>query len=715
MMYICNQLNYQHYTNHILKIRLTIVITLIVAALNAGKLLADTHAVQDSLWRELARTTQQRDSVEILYNLYDISDRSTKGDVGMIIYDVASRMGDVATQLDILRNNTNIYVSRDSILAHYEKLVSAMPVSDDQQETLTFISVTRLSNNYTRASMERRQEMLKKLIQDYEQSEEIDPHARVRQLYQLCVCLGISAQGNLYQKYMEKLGELIQELPGGESHALRNMYLTQLAIIESYNERHEEAVKADKALLMEIEMLKQNYRKKKRVFRNYDVNEYLIYTRMLGAYPVLMPREVDEYYNKVLEIAARNNDVAKDLEKSKRATIHYLMAKKRYAEVLPILKEQVPLDKTRRYLRPYLRYMAEAAEALNDKSTQLYAVKALNKELEDYILTESTARYKELQILYDVNELKADNEKLQLAKQKADSKWHHTLLVISIVALVILVGLIIVLSLLYTRSRRLAVSLERSRTQLQNEKNHLLETQEALILARDQAEAANRTQTQFIQNMRHEILSPLNAITGFAQLIADSVPEEMQKEMDRYTEIISINSELLRTLVSDVLDMSKLESGEIKLLRQPVSLNAMCHLCVANVENRVKPGVTMSFVGRHPDDFMLLTDHTRVEQILINFLTNAAKYTEEGSITLDYEIDEKENAVIFSVTDTGPGIPPGKEEIIFNRFEKLSRYQQGSGLGLHICRFIAGMLGGTVKVDTSYKSGARFIFTLPID
>lgn len=246
-------------------------------------------------------------------------------------------------------------------------------------------------------------------------------------------------------------------------------------------------------------------------------------------------------------------------------------------------------------------------------------------------------------------------------------------------------------------------------------KKNLLEAQEELIQARDQAEQANRTQTQFIQNMRHEILTPLNAITGFSQLIADSAPENMRGEMDRYSEIIAANGELLRTLVNDVLDISQMENGEIKLSRQAVSLRQLCTLCVTNMSTKAKPGVVMTFDDKLDSDFVLYTDSARVEQVLNNFLSNAIKYTDKGTIRLSYEIDEARKEVIFSVTDTGIGVPEGKEEMIFERFVKLSRYQNGTGLGLHICRFVAEMLGGRVSVDKSYNAGARFLFVLPID
>ena len=122
----------------------------------------------------------------------------------------------------------------------------------------------------------------------------------------------------------------------------------------------------------------------------------------------------------------------------------------------------------------------------------------------------------------------------------------------------------------------------------------------------------------------------------------------------------------------------------------------------------------MTFTATREDTYTLVTDSMRVQQILLNFLNNAVKYTEQGEITLTYTINEQEQQVIFAISDSGPGIPSDKAEQIFNRFEKLNSFSQGNGLGLHICRLIAQALQGEVKLDTTYTRGARFIFIHPL-
>jgi signal transduction histidine kinase len=184
--------------------------------------------------------------------------------------------------------------------------------------------------------------------------------------------------------------------------------------------------------------------------------------------------------------------------------------------------------------------------------------------------------------------------------------------------------------------------------------------------------------------------------------------------MERYSDIIMINNEMILTLINDVLDTAGMETGTIKLDPKPTSLQQICSIAINVVEHLANPGVIMKFENEGDKDFVLNTDAARVEQVLINLLKNATKFTSRGSITLGYKVDKENKQVIFSVTDTGIGIPADKMKMIFNRFEKVNNFSQGSGLGLHICRLIANMVNGEVSIDPNYRNGARFLFIHPI-
>ena len=237
-----------------------------------------------------------------------------------------------------------------------------------------------------------------------------------------------------------------------------------------------------------------------------------------------------------------------------------------------------------------------------------------------------------------------------------------------------------------------------------------------LKFAKEKAETSERVKTEFIQNMSHEIRTPLNAICGFVDvLISDDANSLTQDERNEFAAIIRNNSQMLMTLVNDVLDLSDLNSGKTVVDNSWVSVVDLCHWVIRTVEMRLTPGVTMHFDSQVGNNFYIFSDPKRLQQVLMNFATNAIKHTKEGSITLEFNLctDEEEPGwVEFACTDTGCGVPPEMAQTIFERFAKLDSFTQGTGLGLAICRSVATLLGGKVMLDSTYTNGARFVFRL---
>ena len=235
-----------------------------------------------------------------------------------------------------------------------------------------------------------------------------------------------------------------------------------------------------------------------------------------------------------------------------------------------------------------------------------------------------------------------------------------------------------------------------------------------LKVAKEHAEEANRMKSSFLANMSHEIRTPLNAIVGFSSIIAsqcDTLPEEERREMG---ELIQTNSNVLLKLINDILDLSRIESGKISFDFSEVDIVKLCMTVFATAKRNNKNRYVEYIQDIKVDKLVISTDENRLRQVMINLLSNAAKCTESGSITTSLEIDSKRHLVVFSVTDTGCGIPKEKAGKIFERFEKLDEFKQGTGLGLAICRTIIKKFGGDIWVDTDYTGGARFVFTHPI-
>ncbi|MBR1519759.1 MAG: HAMP domain-containing histidine kinase [Bacteroidaceae bacterium] len=225
-------------------------------------------------------------------------------------------------------------------------------------------------------------------------------------------------------------------------------------------------------------------------------------------------------------------------------------------------------------------------------------------------------------------------------------------------------------------------------------------------------------QKGYLQNMSHDIRTPMNAICGFSQILCNSQVRNMlsEEEISEYGVIIQSNTDLLSTLVDDILDISDMESGKYRLNIGVCNVNDVCRKAISTVKFRCPDKVNMYMTTDAADTYTIKSDPKRVEQVIMNFLTNAVKHTDEGEIHLHVSLTENPGMVTFSVADTGEGVAPDKAEVIFKRFEKFNTINGGTGLGLAICRMIATQLGGETKLDLNYKKqGARFVFTHPVD
>ena len=236
----------------------------------------------------------------------------------------------------------------------------------------------------------------------------------------------------------------------------------------------------------------------------------------------------------------------------------------------------------------------------------------------------------------------------------------------------------------------------------------LKETEQKLIIARDKAEELDRLKSAFLANMSHEIRTPLNAIVGFSSLLAET---DSRSERQEYIKIVQENNELLLQLISDILDLSKIEAGTFNFVYTNVDVNETCAEIIKSMSMKVSKGVELIFEEPFPECY-IYTDKNRFTQVISNFINNALKFTQQGSITLGYE-QVSHQKIKFYVRDTGMGIPEEKQKSIFERFVKLNTFVQGTGLGLSICKSIVSQMGGEIGVDSTEGVGSCFWFTHP--
>lgn len=278
---------------------------------------------------------------------------------------------------------------------------------------------------------------------------------------------------------------------------------------------------------------------------------------------------------------------------------------------------------------------------------------------------------------------------------------------ISLITAVCVVLIIIALEYRHFRkSIALAKKLKKSNTKL-------IQNMAELQIANNEAQESDRMKTIFVQNISHELRTPLNAIVGFSQVLTEMDDQIDETEKADIIRQVTDNSQLLTTLINDILDLARVESGKLDINIAEVKVNDLCRRVISSSRSRLAAGVDMVFNSTLTDEFTILSDAQRITQVLSNLVTNAEKNTSHGSITLECRHADTPGMILFTVTDTGIGIPKEHRNDIFQMFGKLDTFKQGLGLGLSLSNAIIKALGGKLGIDTEYNDGARFFFTIP--
>ena len=284
--------------------------------------------------------------------------------------------------------------------------------------------------------------------------------------------------------------------------------------------------------------------------------------------------------------------------------------------------------------------------------------------------------------------------KYQIDQMEIASREEHNKFITGILTGSILLVFIFIIIAIMLRKQRQEIALSTQKLE------HL----------RTNAENATSAKSIFLSNMSHEIRTPLNALSGFSSLLTE---ENLDNETRRQcNEVILQNSELLLKLINDVIDLSSLEFGKIQFCINKYNVVNICRNVIDTVSKIKQTQAAICFITEL-ESMDIETDDARLQQVLINLLINATKFTSQGSIILELR-KQSEQELLFSVTDTGCGIPKEKQAAIFRRFEKLNENAQGSGLGLSICQLIIEHIGGKIWIDPDYTGGSRFFFTHPI-
>ncbi|MBP5559898.1 MAG: HAMP domain-containing histidine kinase [Bacteroidales bacterium] len=334
-----------------------------------------------------------------------------------------------------------------------------------------------------------------------------------------------------------------------------------------------------------------------------------------------------------------------------------------------------------------VKYIANIAEEYGFEHKAFDIEKQLVQLHEKTLSRFNSSRVSELEARMGTDRLHADIDRKNV-------EINHLMIALAVAAFLIL-AVIAVLQIVHSRT-------------LERRNRELMEANEKVLVA-------NAAKTRFVQNMSHEVRTPLNAIVGFSQLLTLPDGTFSPEEKEEFSSHIINNTKMLTMLLDDILNTSSMDSGTYTIHYDNGECNFICEAAISSAEHRLQPGVSMVYTGGIPRPCNIWTDPRRVQQILINLLTNSCKHTNKGWIHLSCSLDENPGSVTFSVTDTGSGIPADQAEAIFDRFTKLNEFVQGTGLGLSICRDIASRMDARIYLDTGYtEGGSRFVLVIPI-
>lgn len=688
----------------------------------------------DSLWSELAVAHTPADSIKILFNLYDLNssihsvEKARKDNKWILsqLYDVSYRTKDYQSALDAIRYiATASGYDRNNVDVQLRRLAT-FPESNERREVETLLRLQnyfRMLRDTTLSGDERRENFYKIRTEVEKNKNQKTLYDKIDQHFALVLFGSNLVQNEKLEKYLLDLRRYV-ETAEDKNDIIKSYYYRIAAILYDEAQNGHKSVEADIDYLNTLNNREAIYRKTGRVYRNYDYTRFTIYRRMLTNYASMHPDSVRNVYSQ-LQVIMKNLPPDQLAPKEKMSVeAMWAMFNKQYDKALPILRELMsskPYNSKPPYLLSYIQ-AASALQAISDLEIgqQKYTEMILERAREA-----ADTEYARMRIEYEIDTLEASAVNAKQHAKALDRKseeMSNTYFQYALIAIgVFLLILLILQRISSLRRRRVANQLRESNLELKKERDLLRATKNELEKANENSRKAIRQKSEFIQNISHEISEPAKAIVGFTQLITDSIPQERRKYLEGFVDIVNLNCDILQRIVGDILESAEIEGSVNTVTVTHFQLENACRLVAETMQPRLNENqsivVEKLLVNGKPSetDYGVDNDARRLDQILSYLLSNAIKFSPKGTITLRPEIDTLAGTMSVSVTDQGPGIPAGKEDVIFEKYEKLGHFSSGLGLGLYISRELARLLGGTVDVDTTRRHGARFIVTLPIN
>lgn len=631
-----------------------------------------------ALRKSLAQARAPQDSIKILWDIFDGELTRNKVAAAKQLLRLARQQRDVDMQLDVLRHLSATY-TKDKDLAQVEREVARIPVSGKQRETLLFVKMRRISYLSRRLSEKEKQKEIVKILAAYDDENPKDKYTQLLNLYTLMAYLRNSSSEEMLEDYVERMTKMV-ESSSFELNALKDIVYSEAANIYSDAELYAKAVDANQKLLSVIDKLEQHYAKLGRKYRNYDISRYVCYRRMLRNADALKPEEVDMYYQKCVALAKENRDVRVDMEQLPFFYSLYYVAKKDYAKAIPYLKQKLERKDIAMPVRKQtLNRLVKAAEATGDDATLLQSLKEYNRILEEQNNLKAEERYRELQIKYDVQDLK--NRNINLVNENREDVIRSQRAIMTFVSVAFVIMFVILIFCLYNWSK--------------TKRN------------------TNRM-GRVVDNIRHERRRLHESI--YHDYPDEKDPLALEEEYDKETwqkrlrkaGVRNGNSSIFMTesMISDILFIATFGHADIKKHIAEVSVcDIMRRAEAAGIKDA---GTGIEIMLKYPEeDFRIETDIECLSDFIGHILKVGAEYSPTSAMELTCSIP-RDGYCDFQITTQGVNGAGLSDPEIFADTTVTEEMLTRPNSGVYFCRMMRVLLTSRIIPDKSYTEGARY-------
>lgn len=623
----------------------------------------------------------------VLYDLVDLSRNHELPKLGHQLYATAGRAGNVSAQLDILRLMSSAYKKEDEFKA-LEKLARALPASQEQKETILFLQMKALSYSSKFLPEAERQKEIARLIEKNEGKKTADPRARLLDLYTVVEYLRNESSGEMLESYLNRLVDMVNS-QDFQCYAIQNCIYSEAANIYSDAGDHERAVAAERKLLEVIAGLEKKYAAQGREYRNYDRNKYISYRRMLRNFEALRPGEADSLYKLCASLAERNLDAASDFTHFPRIHAYYNMATGQYAQAIPYLKKFLDSDKPgTSERRALLNYLATAAEKTGDEKTRLEALAQYTSMLEEFEALRSSQRYKELQIRYDIADLRERNAALELEASNREISSMKRTMSLELTAFGLLLVVLVAFLFYWSKFQRNTYNMGRVVDRLASERNRIRRS-----LYFDYAD------------------DPDSDPLGDEE--ADHWRHRLKKKHKRDFEMSTFMTE---ALINDLLYIAAVSRTDRRKYMHDISADRLMREAIREAAQRYGDEASDFQVSAEfpEDDFRLETDPDALRSVMAHIIEVAARYAVPGQDIQLSCLGHEHGITRFAFTTPTQVFGSADEPRLFDLFIDSDQILENRGSGLLICRIISLLINCDFKADRTWRGpGSRFILTVP--